>query len=217
MLWLISLLAPAYAQPTFIYPPANHTTSAASIFFIGTAPAAVTVNGEPIRQSPNGHFAPSFPLDLGLNTFTFASGGATVQRSVTRVGRLQSVPRDRAMIAEVSPSQATWLQPTEPLCFTVLGTPNAVVSLQLWQQRFVMPEVPVMTLPAAASDLLAGVDQPVSITQPGRYHLCVSLPELYRGQETTASIDLAWNGQTVRREAAMVRVMPSQPLQVTIA
>jgi N-acetylmuramoyl-L-alanine amidase len=62
---------PAWAeQPLYIsYPPANHQTTASRIFFIGTAPAAgdVLVNGTRIARSEAGHFAPSFPLQVGVN------------------------------------------------------------------------------------------------------------------------------------------------------
>ena len=45
------------------YPPPEHETTAEKIFLIGTASpmGKVTINGESIDRSNDGHFAPSFP------------------------------------------------------------------------------------------------------------------------------------------------------------
>jgi hypothetical protein len=57
-----------------VYPPADHTTGADRIFFIGTGDpnAAVLINGTAMApawtiapRSPDGHFAPTLPLAIG--------------------------------------------------------------------------------------------------------------------------------------------------------
>ncbi len=69
------------------YPPAAHETTSASIFFIGTAAPTgeVQVNGKTIPRSPAGHFAPSFPLQMGANTFTLQHGEETLNLTVNRI------------------------------------------------------------------------------------------------------------------------------------
>ncbi len=61
-------------------PPLN------KFFLIGTAPpeGEVAVNGQVIRRSSAGHFAPSLPLKVGLNTFTLRYQGQVVTVQVTR-------------------------------------------------------------------------------------------------------------------------------------
>ena len=66
------VLAQSTAASLYVaYPPPEHQTTAESIFFIGTAPpkGEVTINGKPIPRSDAGHFAPSFPLAIGVNKF----------------------------------------------------------------------------------------------------------------------------------------------------
>ena len=59
-----------------VYPPPEHETTAEKIFLIGTASPTgkVTVNDKTIERSDAGHFAPSFPLDMGENVFTIRHG-----------------------------------------------------------------------------------------------------------------------------------------------
>ncbi|MEO1134872.1 MAG: N-acetylmuramoyl-L-alanine amidase, partial [Cyanobacteria bacterium J06639_1] len=87
-----------------VYPPKNHNTYSPSIFFIGTTPpdSTVTVNGQLVRRSPAGHFAPSFPLRPGDNRFSFTvnspTGTERFVRVVNRLADTQFVPSDRAVI-----------------------------------------------------------------------------------------------------------------------
>ena len=85
---LVTLPAWANESLRVVYPPANHQTTADRIFLIGTAPpqGAVTVNNQLVSdRSQSGHFAPSFPLKLGVNTFTLRHQNQTVNLQVTRV------------------------------------------------------------------------------------------------------------------------------------
>ncbi|MEO1069981.1 MAG: hypothetical protein AAFW95_12820, partial [Cyanobacteria bacterium J06638_6] len=73
----IATIARAEAPLQVVYPPEDHQTTAAQIFFIGTAAVdqPVLLNGEPIAdRSESGNFAPSRALELGANTFTFTQG-----------------------------------------------------------------------------------------------------------------------------------------------
>ena len=65
------------SQPLFLaYPPNNHQTNSAQIFFIGSADpnGVVTLNGQPLQRSPQGNFAPVLPLEIGENQFIFQAG-----------------------------------------------------------------------------------------------------------------------------------------------
>jgi N-acetylmuramoyl-L-alanine amidase len=71
-----------------VYPPADHTTGADRIFFIGTGDpnAAVLINGTAIApRSPDGHFAPTLPLAMGENVFTLTQGETRLTLRITRV------------------------------------------------------------------------------------------------------------------------------------
>ena len=78
-----------------VYPPTNHKTTSDKIFFIGTGPLTgqVLINGKPITRSKSGHFAPSFPLQVGENTFTIRHQEQVIQIQVTRTSNQQSVPQ----------------------------------------------------------------------------------------------------------------------------
>ena len=84
---------PAQAEQPLcvVYPPANHQTTSDRIFLIGSAPQGgeVLVNGKPVTRSQAGHFAPTFPLQLGDNLFTVQYQNQQVQ---IKVKRLASTP-----------------------------------------------------------------------------------------------------------------------------
>ncbi|HEY9835829.1 MAG TPA: hypothetical protein V6D27_02970, partial [Vampirovibrionales bacterium] len=84
----IMVTTPAAAeQQLFVaYPPPDHKTTSDRIFLIGTAApnGEVLVNGTRIERSPAGHFAPSFPLELGENVFTLTHQNQQLQIKVTR-------------------------------------------------------------------------------------------------------------------------------------
>ncbi|PSB13321.1 N-acetylmuramoyl-L-alanine amidase, partial [filamentous cyanobacterium Phorm 46] len=83
------------AQPLFVaYPPANHKTIADRIFLIGTAPPTgqVSVNGNQISRTAAGHFAPTFPLQIGENVFSLRYENQLVKIQVTRQSNQPQVP-----------------------------------------------------------------------------------------------------------------------------
>src|SRR5437016_770405 len=83
------LASPVMAQQSLYlaYPSANQQTTSDRIFFLGSAPpdGEVLVNGKAIARSPAGHFAPSFPLQLGENLFTVRYKDREVPIKVTRL------------------------------------------------------------------------------------------------------------------------------------
>ncbi len=81
-----------------VYPPTNHQTNTDRIFLLGTAPPSgqVLINGQLINRSKSGHFAPSFPLQLGENLFTVRYQNQELQRRVTRVANQVEIPQGLA-------------------------------------------------------------------------------------------------------------------------
>ncbi|MEY3298935.1 MAG: hypothetical protein RLZZ597_2195, partial [Cyanobacteriota bacterium] len=96
-------VAMAQSALQVVYPPADHQTTAAQIFFIGTADPSqpVLINGVPIDdRSPAGHFAPSLPLKLGPNTFTLSQGGQTLGLTITRLPSSPTLPDPPGFVAD---------------------------------------------------------------------------------------------------------------------
>jgi len=142
-----------------VYPPDGHATSAAQIFLIGTAPptGAVTVNGQAIARSPAGHFAPSFPLRLGVNRFELRFGAEVRLLTVTRTSN-QPQPPVGAQFApdSLQPAQdiARWVG--EPVCFQAIAPARAAVSVELAGLTLPLAaQPPLIQLPPNAAVLTA--------------------------------------------------------------
>lgn len=147
----------AMAQPpTIVYPPPNHETTADRIFLIGTAPArdAVTINGTPVRRSKAGHFAPSFPLQIGSNTFSLKAGGTSLSLSVKR---LPATPGDG--LTALQPDRESLHLPGEWVCFGATAPKDATVTVTLGDRSLKLAPVGP-TLPDNSAVL---VDRPGSI------------------------------------------------------
>jgi N-acetylmuramoyl-L-alanine amidase len=168
----------AIAQPALkvVYPPANHETTADRIFLIGTAPAAVpvTVNGQLIRErSPAGHFAPSFPLQLGENRFTVVSQGQTLQLTVKRRASTPIPPEGLAFAPDsLTPAVDIARQPNEPICFSAIAPPNAQVTVTLGGQTLALTAQPqAVTLPENSAVL---TQSGAPAAAPGLYQGCTT-------------------------------------------
>lgn len=157
-------LAQAVMQPSpgslFVaYPPAEHKTVADRIFFIGTASPdePVTINGQTIEnRSGDGHFAPTLPLAIGVNTFTLIQGDETLTLTITRISTDPPIP-DGIGFAEgtLSPAADVARLPGELICLSAIATPNANVSVTLGAQEIpLMPQTNV-DLPPNASVLIS--------------------------------------------------------------
>lgn len=168
-----------------VYPPASHETTAPRIFLIGTHDPRepVWVNGEPVKRSSAGHFAPSVPLALGDNLITVRGGSQTRTLRVRRVlPRLQATP--------LAPAVDVARLPGEPLCFQAVvpaGAEPVFVRLGSLQ----MPLTPVTSgLPLANADVLLTAAPATGITT------------LYRGcgrgsqPGVLGRPELVWRGQT---------------------
>ena len=176
-----SMVARAQQPLTVVYPPPDHETSAEKIFLIGTASpqAEVLVNGESIKRSPAGHFAPSFPLELGENTFQLRHDGEELKIVVTRVSNQPAIPTEVTFAENsLSPSVDITRLAGETICFSAVAPPEAEVSVTL-------PGVAIPLLPVTESvtlqpnaGVLVGKNAPSSDVSSGRYRGCHLFEEI---------------------------------------
>ncbi len=179
------ITSPAFAeQPlSVVYPPAEHKTTAERIFFIGTAPSAgeVLVNGKAIARSSAGHFAPSFPLQLGENRFTLRYQNQEVQIKVTRTPTEPTPPVGLAFGKDsLTPAVDIARMPSELICFGAIAPPNATVSVKLANQTIpLLPQSQDIQLPPNSAALTQS-NQPTPPVPPelrggaGQYQGCAT-------------------------------------------
>ncbi|MGC9525049.1 MAG: N-acetylmuramoyl-L-alanine amidase [Limnospira sp.] len=172
-------IAPAQAeQPLFLaYPPEGHKTASDRIFLIGSAApdGEVLINGEAIDRSPGGHFAPTFPLELGKNELILRHGDSEIRRTITRLSNQPPVPDGVAFVPEsLTPATHIARLPGEILCFGAIAPPNAEVSVSLAGQTIpLFGETELPELPDNKA-VLTGNNQPVA-PLAGRYRGCATI------------------------------------------
>jgi len=141
--------APAWADGLkVVYPPSGHTTTAERVFFIGTANRgdAVWLNGRAVHRSPAGHFAPSMPLALGTNEFHFVHKGQSLRMSVVRKPLEAAQPSGAAFApGSLEPAQERLVQQGEPVRFSAVAAPGAVVTVHVGGRT-----IPLMPQPVSA-------------------------------------------------------------------
>lgn len=141
------------------YPPTDHETVADRIFFIGTAnpDMPVTINGQPIEnRSDAGHFAPTLPLEMGVNTFVIAQGSESVTLTITRVSNQPPLPVG-VNFAEGTLLPAVDLArlPGELVCLSAIAPSNATVSATFGSQTIALMPQPSVDLPPNSAVLTA--------------------------------------------------------------
>ncbi len=165
-------------QPlSVVYPPADHKTTAEQIFLIGTAPQSgeVLVNGQAIARSRGGHFAPSFPLQLGENLFTLRYQNQQVQIKVTRTSTEPTPPVGLAFGKDsLTPAVDIARMPGELICFGAIAPPNSTVSVKLGNQTIpLMSQSQDVQLPPNSA-ALTQANQPASRSIIGQYQGCAT-------------------------------------------
>ena len=177
-----SSLSAQTKQSLFLaYPPPEHQTSSEKIFLIGTAAAEgkVTINGQKIERSPAGHFAPSFPLEIGDNLFTLRYKEEKLELKVTRVDLKAKIPEklafaDNSLIPGVNIARL----PGELICFKAVATPDAEVSVKLRNQHIaLLPQNKFTQLPANSA-VLTAANQPTTEVSTGTYAGCTSIKSI---------------------------------------
>ncbi|AFY56288.1 N-acetylmuramoyl-L-alanine amidase [Rivularia sp. PCC 7116] len=195
-------LAWAQEQPLkVVYPPTNHKTTSDKIFFIGTAPPTgqVLINGKSITRSQSGHFAPSFPLQIGENTFTIRHSDQQVEIKVIRTSTQPEVPQGLNFAKDsLTPKVDIARLPGELICFSAIAPPSATVSVNFGDNK----RVPLVLQPPQAqlpSNLaaLTGTNQPQNATK-SEYSGCTMAEA---NQLATPKYQLTLNSQTITQEA----------------
>ncbi len=158
-----------------VYPPVAHSTTAAQIFLIGSAPAAgeVLVNGKRIRRSTTGNFSPSFPLAVGENKFVVEYSGQSKTIVVIRTLAQPELPIDGFAKDSLYPNVPIARLPGELICLSAIAPPNSIVTARLGQQS--LPLVPDASTTILADNLsvLTGKLDAQAVT--GKYQACTQL------------------------------------------
>lgn len=216
------MVSPAWAEQSFYiaYPPSNHKTSSEKIFLIGTAPPTgeVLVNGRTIERSPAGHFAPSFPLQLGENIFTIRFQNQQRQIKVTRLSTQPSPPMGLAFGKDsLTPAVDIARMPGELICFSAIAPPNATVSVQLGERTVsLMPQPPAVELPPNSAALTGKSQIPLTPVSKeiSRYQGCATANS--PGELGHPVFQLTVNGQT-KTEIGQGKIEILSPTQIEIA
>lgn len=175
--------APAWANQSLsvVYPPNEHQTTSDRIFLIGTAPPGgeVSINGKAIARSRAGHFAPSFPLQVGDNVFTLRYQHQQVQVKVTRLSTTPEIPVGLAFAKDsLTPAVDVARLPGELICFGAIAPPNATVTVQIANQKVpLLPQPQFLQLPPNSA-ALTQQNQPTISSVTGQYQGCTTLPAL---------------------------------------
>ncbi|MGB3510856.1 MAG: N-acetylmuramoyl-L-alanine amidase [Microcoleaceae cyanobacterium] len=190
-------------QSLFIaYPSANHKTTSDRIFLIGTAPreAEVTVNGKPINdRSQSGHFAPSFPLQIGKNIFTLRHQDEEKIITVTRNSDQPPLPVGINFGKDsLTPTVDIARMPGELICFQAIAPPKANISVLLSEQTIpLLSQSQVVNLPGNLA-VLTGDNQP--LPSAGEYYQGCAKAEK-PGDLGQPEFQLSLSGQTITQKA----------------
>ncbi|OUL30362.1 N-acetylmuramoyl-L-alanine amidase [Nostoc sp. 106C] len=170
-----SSVALADSSLVVVFPNTNYQTSAEKIFFLGTAPSdgQVLFNGKPITRSKAGHFAPSFPLQLGDNLFTVRHQNQELQIKVTRLTTQPQLPQGLAFAKDsLTPAADIARLPGELICFSAIAPSNASVSVNLANQTIALAPQPIKAQLPNNLAALTGNNQPANQSIAGRYEGC---------------------------------------------
>jgi N-acetylmuramoyl-L-alanine amidase len=200
-----------------VYPPPTHETLAQQIFLIGTAPlpGVVTVNGQPIARSPAGHFAPSFPLQLGENLFKLQYQDQNLTIKVTRQTTQPPQPVGLTFAkGTLTPEVPIARLPNELICFSAIAPSNATVKVNWANQTIALLPQTTTDLPDSASVLTN--QQEALTTTSGRYSGCTKVAT--PGEFAPPQYQLAVDGtqQTATAAGKITILDPTQLATATV-
>jgi N-acetylmuramoyl-L-alanine amidase len=219
---LIPTIAVAQEQSQSLkiaYPPPNHQTVYDKIFFIGTAPAAgqVLVNGNAVKRSPSGHFAPSFPLQLGENVFSVRYQNQEVQIKVVRTANQPVVPTGLAFAKDsLTPAVDVAKLAGEPICFSAVAKPNSTVSVKLGNLNIPLVAQPPQSQLPASNAVLTGKNQPIAPTGISKYEGCTLIGAAEKNLDLgKPEFQLTQNGQTTTQPGTgQITILSPTQLQI---
>jgi N-acetylmuramoyl-L-alanine amidase len=218
---MLVAVTPVLAQSTvsslyIAYPPPKHQTTAEKIFLVGSAPAngEVTVNGNPVSRSKAGHFAPSFPLAIGVNQFQIRYRDKQLNITVTRNETEPEIPTNAAFAAASStPAVDIAKLPEELICFGAIAPPEAKVTVRLGNQTVaLLPQASLSQLPPNSA-ILNAQNQPTASDNTGRYEGCTTFATV--GDLGKPLFELNFKGQTITQAGTgSVNILSAQNLEV---
>ena len=184
------------------YPSPNHKTTSDRIFLIGTASpeAEVTVNGKLINErSRMGHFAPTFPLQIGENIFTVQHQNEEIILKITRNSNQPPLPVGVAFTQDsLTPIKDIARMPGELICFQAIAPPNANISVLLATQTIpLFAQSQIVNLPGNLA-VLTGDNQP--FPSGGDYYQGCTKVET-PGELGQPEFQLSLMGKTVTQKA----------------
>ena len=213
------------AQPLFVaYPPANHKTIADRIFLIGTAPPTgqVSVNGNQISRTAAGHFAPTFPLQLGENVFSLRYENQLVKIQVTRQSNQPEVPAGLAFAKDsLTPKVDVASLPGEYICFGAIAPANATVLVKLAGATIPLKARSQVELPDNKSVLL-GENSPIKKGGSEQYQGCAKTPadsSLENSKKVDLGVplfELTINNQTISQQGTG-KILILSPAELEVA
>lgn len=217
----IGITSVAWAnQPlSVVYPPDGHETTAAQIFLIGTAPSEgeVTVNGQTIDRSSAGHFAPSFPLQIGENAFILRYRDQELTLRVNRSAISPVAPEGIAFAeGSLAPAVNVARLPNEPICFSAIAPARAAVSVTLNNQTIaLLPQANLAALPPNSA-VLTFSNQPLASGPVTSYQGCTVVAN--PGDLGIPEFQLTLNGSTVQQSSLgrITVLSPAQPEVVKV-
>lgn len=205
-------------QSLFIaYPPTDYQTTSDRIFLIGTASASgqVLVNSKPISRSKAGHFAPTFPLQIGENIFKVSYGKEELQIKVTRLSTEPEIPVGLSFAKDsLTPSVDIARLPNELICFGAVAPANATVSVKLASQTIsLLPQIETVELPPNNAVLTAQNQPQAKNNSVGKYQGCSAFDR--SGDLGYPVFQLSLNGETIQQQGTgKIEILSSDRLQV---
>lgn len=214
----VAFVCGAKAQQSLFlaYPPLEHETTASQIFLIGTAApqGEVIINGQVIERSPAGHFAPSFPLQLGENVFKVRYGNQEIQVKVTRFQNSPQLPQGINFAPDsLTPARDIARLPGELICFGAVAPANAEVSVQLANQTInLFSQSQAVQLPPNNA-VLTAQNQPTVLETISQYQGCTSATT--PGNLGTPRFQLSLDGEQVNQEGVgKIEILAPTQLEV---
>ena len=204
--WLVALeispvaeLAARGEASLFIsYPPDNHQTNSETIFIIGNAPTQgeVYVNGQSIKRSRTGNFAPTFPLTIGKNNFIIRYQNSEIQLNVNRINNIPDIPPGLGFAKDsLVPKSAISRLSGEQICFNAIATPEAQVSVKLANKTIpLLPQLQTVKLPPNSA-VLTDSNRPIIMQNNGQFEGCTTPREI--GKLGTPIFQAKLSGKTV--------------------
>ncbi len=196
----LTTIVNAQESLSIVYPPEGHETTAEQIFIIGTSnpKTEVLINGQNIKRSPQGHFAPSFPLKLGENIFTLRFGNQEQTVTVTRISEQPIIPTGVSFAENsLTPAEDIARLPGELICFGAVAPPNAQVSVRLRNRLVTLVSQPELVQLPPNSAVLIDDNQP-NTADIGNYQGCTSFSTI--GNLGIPEFEVSLNGKQIKQQ-----------------